>query len=51
MRRRRGLGKGWNNLDSLDVGNGTMDGLTNDERQSAMTLWAIAASRSTRATI
>ncbi|HEX3788020.1 MAG TPA: fibronectin type III domain-containing protein [Pseudonocardiaceae bacterium] len=31
----------WNNLDSLDVGNGAMDGLTNDERQSYMTLWAI----------
>jgi Alpha galactosidase A/Alpha galactosidase C-terminal beta sandwich domain len=34
---------GWNNLDSLDVGNGTMDGLTNPERQSYMTLWAIEA--------
>lgn len=34
---------GWNDLDSLDVGNGTMDGLTNDERQSYMTLWAISA--------
>jgi hypothetical protein len=31
----------WNNLDSLDVGNGTMDGITNAERQSYMTLWAI----------
>jgi Alpha galactosidase A/Alpha galactosidase C-terminal beta sandwich domain len=31
----------WNNLDSLDVGNGTMDGLTDAERQSYMTLWAI----------
>jgi hypothetical protein len=31
----------WNNLDSLDVGNGSMDGLTNAERQSYMTLWAI----------
>jgi hypothetical protein len=35
--------KGWNNLDSLLVGNGTMDGLTNDERQTMMTLWAISA--------
>lgn len=33
----------WNNLDSLDVGNGTMDGLTDAERQSYMTLWAIEA--------
>ena len=32
---------GWNDLDSLDVGNGAMDGLTNAERQSYMTLWAI----------
>jgi hypothetical protein len=31
----------WNNLDSLDVGSGAMDGITNDERQSYMTLWAI----------
>src|SRR5262249_54878638 len=34
---------GWNNLDSLDVGNGVLDGLTNDERQSYMSLWAISA--------
>jgi hypothetical protein len=34
---------GWNDLDSLDVGSGPMDGLTNDERQSYMTLWAISA--------
>lgn len=33
----------WNNLDSLDVGNGTMDGITDAERQSYMTLWAIEA--------
>jgi hypothetical protein len=32
---------GWNDLDSLDVGNGQMDGITNAERQSYMTLWAI----------
>jgi hypothetical protein len=32
---------GWNDLDSLDVGNGRMDGLTDAERQSYMTLWAI----------
>jgi Alpha galactosidase A/Alpha galactosidase C-terminal beta sandwich domain/Carbohydrate binding module (family 6) len=34
---------GWNDLDSLDVGNGQMDGLSQDERQSYMTLWAISA--------
>ncbi|HEX4723596.1 MAG TPA: fibronectin type III domain-containing protein [Pseudonocardiaceae bacterium] len=33
----------WNNLDSLDVGNGAMDGITDTERQSYMTLWAIEA--------
>jgi hypothetical protein len=31
----------WNNLDSLDVGVGPMDGLTDVERQSYETLWAI----------
>ncbi|MEU0179265.1 carbohydrate-binding protein [Streptomyces massasporeus] len=35
---------GWNDLDSLDVGNGEMDGLTQAERQSYATLWAIAKS-------
>ncbi len=34
---------GWNDLDSLYVGNEFHDGLTNDERQSYMTLWAISA--------
>jgi len=34
---------GWNDLDSLDIGNGKMDGLTRDERQTAMTLWAVSA--------
>lgn len=33
----------WNNLDALDVGNGTMDGINDTERQSYMTLWAIEA--------
>src|SRR5882757_2981565 len=33
----------WNNLDSIDVGNGTMDGITDTERQSYMTFWAIEA--------
>ena len=35
-----------NDLDSMNVGNGTtapMDGLTQDERRSVMTLWAISA--------
>ncbi|CAG7647898.1 alpha-galactosidase D [Actinacidiphila bryophytorum] len=32
---------GWNDLDAVDVGNGAMDGLTQAERQSYMTLWAI----------
>jgi hypothetical protein len=40
---RNGGNGGWNDLDSLDVGNGAMDGMTRDERQSAMTLWAISA--------
>ena len=31
----------WNNLDSLDVGVGAMDGITDTERQSYATLWAI----------
>ncbi|WP_350275480.1 X2-like carbohydrate binding domain-containing protein [Kribbella sp. HUAS MG21] len=34
---------GWNDLDSLNVGNGQMDGLTKDERRTAATLWAISA--------
>ena len=33
----------WNNLDSLDVGVGAMDGITDAERQSYATLWAIEA--------
>jgi hypothetical protein len=35
--------KGWNNLDSIDVAVGRMDGLTDDERRSMITLWAISA--------
>jgi hypothetical protein len=34
---------GWNDLDSLDVGNGKIDGLSDAERQSYLTLWAISA--------
>jgi alpha-galactosidase len=33
---------GWNDLDSLDVGDGALDGLSNEEKRSAVTLWAMA---------
>ncbi|HEX7363290.1 MAG TPA: alpha-galactosidase, partial [Bryobacteraceae bacterium] len=33
---------GWNDLDSLDIVNGATDGLSNDEKQSALSLWALA---------
>lgn len=36
---------GWNDLDSLNVANGDKDGLTNDEKISYVSLWAIAASQ------
>ncbi|MEY9874314.1 alpha-galactosidase [Streptacidiphilus sp. MAP12-33] len=32
---------GWNDLDSLELGNGSNDGLTVDERRTQLTLWAI----------
>jgi hypothetical protein len=35
---------GWNDYDSLIVANGSMDGLTDDEKRSYVSLWAIAAS-------
>ncbi|MFF5088218.1 alpha-galactosidase D [Streptomyces niveus] len=35
---------GWNDLDAINVGNADMSGLTKAERQSYMTLWAIAKS-------
>jgi hypothetical protein len=35
-------GGGWNDLDTLELGNGDKDGLTPDERQSMFTLWAIS---------
>jgi hypothetical protein len=38
---------GWNDLDSLEVGNGSNDGLTLDERKTQMTLWAIENSNLT----
>lgn len=34
---------GWNNLDSLDVAVGEMDGLTQDERRTLFTFWAVSA--------
>jgi len=34
---------GWNDFDSMNAGNGSMDGLSNTERQSYVTLWAISA--------
>lgn len=33
---------GWNDLDSLEVINGAADGLTNEEKRSALGLWALA---------
>ena len=33
---------GWNDLDTLELGNGERDGLTPDERQSMFVLWAIS---------
>ncbi|MGX9885021.1 glycosyl hydrolase family 28 protein [Streptomyces sp. NPDC002276] len=35
---------GWNDLDSLEVGNGDQVGLTADQRRSHFTLWAMAGS-------
>jgi hypothetical protein len=35
---------GWNDLDSIEVGNGTNTGLTPDQRRSQLTLWSMAAS-------
>ncbi|HTJ66652.1 MAG TPA: glycoside hydrolase family 27 protein [Actinospica sp.] len=35
---------GWNDFDSLEIGNGSNDGLTVAERQSTMTLWSMASS-------
>jgi hypothetical protein len=33
----------WNDLDSLEVGSGTLDGLSADEKQTMATLWSIEA--------
>jgi hypothetical protein len=35
---------GFNDYDSIEVGNGANDGLTPDERKTQMSLWALAAS-------
>lgn len=34
---------GWNDLDSLEIGNGSTDGLTTDERKTTENLWVISA--------
>jgi alpha-galactosidase len=38
---------GWNDLDSIEIGNGSNDGLTVDERKTQLTLWAIENSNLT----
>jgi len=35
---------GWNDMDTLDVGDGALDGLADVEKQSAITIWAMANS-------
>jgi alpha-galactosidase len=34
---------GWNDLDALQIADGSLDGISNDERQTYMTLWAVEA--------
>lgn len=34
---------GWNDLDALQISNGSLDGISDSERQTYMTLWAIEA--------
>jgi hypothetical protein len=36
---------GWNDYDSIEVGNGSHDGLSVPERQTQLSLWSLAASR------
>jgi len=36
-----GIGGGWEDLDSLDCGQGSVDGITSDERQTMATFWAL----------
>ena len=33
---------GWNDMDSLDVGNGSADGLSDTEKRTAITIWSMA---------
>jgi alpha-galactosidase len=35
---------GWNDMDTLDVGDGALDGLSDEEKHSAVTIWAMAGS-------
>ena len=35
---------GWNDMDTLDVGDSTLDGLSDEEKQTAITIWAMANS-------
>lgn len=35
---------GWNDMDTLDVGDGELDGLSDTEKQTATTIWAMANS-------
>lgn len=42
-----GITGGWNDLDSIEVGNGSNDGLTLDERKTQLTFWAIENSNLT----
>jgi alpha-galactosidase len=39
-----GVTKGWNDMDTLDVGDGATDGLTYAEKQSAITIWSMGNS-------
>ena len=36
--------EGWNDMDSVEVGNGSNDGLTEPERQTQLSLWSLASS-------
>jgi hypothetical protein len=35
---------GWNDMDTLDVGDGPLDGLTDEEKQTAITIWTMGNS-------
>ncbi len=38
-----GPSTGWTNLDSLEIGNGTIDGLSDTERKTTMAMWSLAS--------